>query len=291
MDDFKDFMADEGLAENSIKSYCSDIKIFKKYYLGSYDEPLEEIIHADAITYRNYLLAHNYSVNTVNRKIAALKQYNLFLVEKGVQENIAINEKDYIKKQPSTLGKDVPTKKQLDKLLHKICKAEKNSKRDYCLVILLCKGGLRESEAVKIRLVDINLDRRLLNIFGKGNKFRQVIINDDMYYALQEYLEERNKIDTKNPYLFIGQKNIKTTKPLNRIFCNRILNKYNDGKDKIKDLHPHKLRASFCTFALKIAGYDIKEVASQAGHNSLNTTKEYLGDTDKESLLTKANKL
>lgn len=112
-----------------------------------------------------------------------------------------------------------------------------------------------------------------------------------MYYALQEYLEERNKIDTKKPYLFIGQKNIKTTRALNRIFCNRILNKYNIGKDKINKLHPHKLRASFCTVALKIAGYDIKEVVSQAGHNSLSTTKEYLGDTDKESLLTKANKL
>ena len=97
MDDFKIFMADEGLSENTISSYSNDIEIFEKYYLDSYDEPLKEIIHADVITYRNYLLAHNSTVNTVNRKIAALKQYNLFLVEKSTQENIVINEKDYIK--------------------------------------------------------------------------------------------------------------------------------------------------------------------------------------------------
>lgn len=143
MDDFKIFMADEDLSENTISSYSNDIEIFEKYYLDSYDEPLKKIIHADVITYRNYLLAHNSTANTVNRKIAALKQYNLFLVKKGAQENIVINEKDYIRKQSSMIGKDVPTKKQVDKLLHKICKAEKNSKRDYCLVILLCKGGKR----------------------------------------------------------------------------------------------------------------------------------------------------
>ena len=97
-------------------------------------------------------------------------------------------------------------------------------------------------------------------------------------------------MNIKNPYLFIGQKNKNTLKPLNRNFCNRQLNKYKeickiDGK-----LYPHILRDYFCSNALHNAGYTIEQVANQAGHSSLNTTRVYL-HTEDEDLLTLSNKL
>ena len=110
-----------------------------------------------------------------------------------------------------------------------------------------------------------------------------------MHNALKEYLEERENIKTENPYLFLGQKNINTKRPLNRNFCNRLLNKYKE-LCKIEKLHPHMLRSYFCSNALHNAGYSIDQVANQAGHSSLNTTKSYLV-TDKEDLLSMANKL
>ena len=69
-----------------------------------------------------------------------------------------------------------------------------------------------------------------------------------------------------------------------------------DGVDKYKDLcktaklHPHILRAFFCSNALHNAGYSIDQVANQAGHSSLNTTKQYL-ISDRESIIDLANKL
>ena len=149
--------------------------------------------------------------------------------------------------------------------------------------------SFRESELIKIKLTDIKLDDRFINIIGKGNKFRQVIINNLMYDALQDYLEERKNLKIKNSYLFIGQKNKNTLEPLNRNFCNRLLNKYKNIC-KIDKLHPHLLRAFFCSNALHNAGYTIEQVANQAGHSSLNTTKEYLY-TEKKDLLTLSNKL
>lgn len=74
-----------------------------------------------------------------------------------------------------------------------------------------------------------------------------------------------------------------------RNFCNRLLNKYKD-LCKIDKLHPHLLRAYFCTNALHNAGYTIDQVANQAGHSSLNTTKGYLV-TSQEDLVSLANKL
>ena len=52
-----------------------------------------------------------------------------------------------------------------------------------CIIILLLYAGLRESELVNLRIVDIKLEERFLNIIGKGNKFRQVMINNLMYNA------------------------------------------------------------------------------------------------------------
>lgn len=286
---FLQYMKNNTLSENTYKSYANDIKLFEQYYKDSYGENLTTLTHADISMYLNYLLKHSISPITINRKLSAIKMYNLFLVENNIQNDIVINDKDYIKIQKTIINKEIPSTQEINKLKHFSSRDLKNSKRDYCFMCIIIYGGLRESEIVSIKLNDINLDNRILNIIGKGNKFRQVIINNEMHNALKEYLEERKNIKTENPYLFLGQKNINTKNPLNRNFCNRLLNKYKE-LCKIEKLHPHMLRSYFCSNALHNAGYSIDQVANQAGHSSLNTTKSYL-ITDKEDLLTMANKL
>lgn len=286
---FIDFMKNEGLSENTYNSYASDIKIFKKYYKDSYGEELTELIHADISMYITYLKNNNSASSTINRKVAAIKEYNLFLIDIGLQNSIVVKDKDYIKMQKSMIPKQIPTQQEINKLKHFACRDEKNAKRDYCFISIFVYGGVRESEMVTIRLVDIKLEEKFINIIGKGNKFRQIVINNYMYDAIVEYLEERNDINTDNPYLFVGQKNKNTKKPLNRNFCNRLLDKYKE-LCKIAKLHPHLLRAFFCSNALHNAGYSIDQVANQAGHSSLNTTKGYLVTTQ-EDLLTLSNKL
>lgn len=260
---FIEFMKKDRLSENTYKSYASDIQIFRKYYMDSYGEELEKIIHADIAMYSNYLFQHGISPGTINRKMAALKEYNLFLIAEGIQDNIVIGDKDYIKMQKSMINKKIPTIQEINKLKHFACKDEKHPKRDYCFMVIFIYAGLRESEIITIRLVDIKMEEKYINIIGKGNKFRQVVINNVIYDALSDYLEERNAIKTDNPYLFIGQKNKNTKKPLNRNFCNRLLDKYKDICKSV-NLHPHILRSFFCSNALHNAGYSIEQVANQA---------------------------
>ena len=286
---FIEFMKENSLSENTYLSYASDIKLFEKYYEESYGEKLNELIHADVKMYCNYLIKNNIASSTINRKIAAIKEYNLFLIYEGLQKDVVITDKDYIKIQKSMISKTIPTEQEINRLKHFSCRDEKNAKRDYCLITIFIYGGLRESEIIKLRLIDIKLNEKFMNIIGKGNKFRQVVINSSMYDAISEYLDERQAIDTQNPYLFVGQKNKDNKEPLNRNFCNRILNKYKD-LCKIEKLHPHMLRSFFCSNALHNAGYSIDQVANQAGHSSLNTTKGYLV-TSQEDLISLANKL
>ena len=278
---FIEFMKNNGLSENTYKTYANNVEIFRKYYLDSYGEELHKLIHADISMYISYLMKHNISAKTINKKIAALKQYNLFLVASGIQNEIVILDKDYIKMQVSMIEKKIPTEQEINKLKHYASRDEKYAKRDYCFISIFVYGGLRESEIVSLRLVDIKLEERFINIIGKGNKFRQVVINNTMYDAISEYLVERKNVKTENPYLFIGQKNIRNNTPLNRNFCNRLLDKYKNLCN-IKGLHPHVLRSYFCTNALHNAGYTIEQVANQAGHSSLNTTKRLFSNRQRE---------
>lgn len=283
MEKFILYMKEQNISDNTCNSYANDIKLYKKYYKDSFGEDLTNLIHEDISMYRSYLLKHNISAISINRKISALKMYNEFLVHEGLQEKVIIIDKDYIKVQKSMIQKQLPSERDINMLKHFSCRDEKNSKRDFCIIILLLYAGLRESELVNLRIVDIKLEERFLNIIGKGNKFRQVMINNLMYNALKDYLDERQNMNIKNPYLIIGQKNKQTSKPLNRNFCNRLLNKYKEIC-KINYLHPHLLRSYFCSNALHNAGYTIEQVANQAGHSSLNTTKGYLVSEQKDLL-------
>lgn len=289
LDNFIEYMKNDSISKNTYENYASDVEQFKKYYQDSYGEELTTLVHADISMYSNFLLKNNYSPKSVNRKLSALKLYNRFLISEKIQNDIVIVDRDYIKIKDSGIMKKIPTGKEINKLKHFSSKDEKNSKRDYCFMVLLMYGGLRERELVSIIIDDVKMESRYINIIGKGKKFRQVVINNLMYDALNEYMEERENMNIKNPYLFIGQKNQNTLEPLNRNFCNRLLNKYKE-LCKINDLCPHLLRAFFCSNALHKAGYSIDQVAAQAGHSSLNTTKGYLV-TEQDNLLSLSNKL
>ena len=213
------YMKDKGLSENSWKSYLSDLKLFKKYYEDSYGDELTNLVHADISMYSQYLHSHDTSAKTINRKIAAIKQYNLFLVAQGYQSDIvAIHN--------SMIPKEVPEKQDVNKILHTACKDENNAERDFCFIAIDVYTGIRESEILSIRLVDIKLDRHCIAIVGKGKKYREVVINDIVYDAIVNYLNIRNQTKTDNPYLFVNQKSVNTNKPMARNYGNRLLNKY-----------------------------------------------------------------
>ena len=230
------------LSENTYKSYLLDVNLYINYYKDSYGEEFEKLNSIDIQSYKSYLKNNeNQKPSTINRKLNALKKFNEYLVASNIQCNIVIDKRDYIKIAPNFVKKDVPDEKELNKLIHKAGE----SKRDTCIIVLASNGGLRAEEIVNIKLTHIHFEERFIAIIGKGEKYRQVTINDKMYKSLQEYLEERTKINQDNPYLFVGKKSsFYKDKPMSRSIVNRILNKYN-VEVKIEDLHPHTLRHYF----------------------------------------------
>lgn len=285
--DFKNYLQDNKLSDNTINSYISDLKKFMKYYEDSYGETLTKLNKADIKIYISYLKNHlDCEATTINRYLSALKNYNEYLVSKQIQYDIVITKKDYIKIQSNFIKEDVPEENKINKLRHMAIEND----RDFCVLCLVIYGGFRASEIVNIKINHIKLENRYIEVIGKGNKYRTVSINDIMYTALDDYLKVRVENKINNEYLFIGKKSaFYGNKPLNRNFVNRILNKYNCNVN-IENLHPHLLRHYFCTNAYYKAGYTLAQIASQAGHSSINTTMKYV-DNRKKEILNLSNRL
>lgn len=285
----KSYMIDIGISDNSLNSYICDLNSFFEYYNSSYGEDPKILYRSEFLEYISYLKRTEVKPTTINRRIVSLKHYNNFLIAEKLQNDFVILKKDSIKIVDDFNFDTLPQDDDINKLKHSAIE----NKRDYCFLILAIYGGLRESEIVSIRLSFIYLEDRYLCIIGKGNKLRNVVINDFMYEAISLYLEERHKILPDNPYLFVGKKSkFYDNKPLNRNVINRVLKKYEEKAKLTRlKLHPHLLRSWFCTNALDKAEYSLSQVQKQAGHENINTTKKYLKDNSKADILVKANKM
>ena len=139
------------------------------------------------------------------------------------------------------------------------------------LVLDLCYGlALRRSEALNVKLNDVNFDQRIIHVRqGKNYKDRFVPMSGKIYESLQTYVYQYRRTFTKRPeYLYPFGKNT-IAEALN------LLVKYSNCPSlKAKNPSPHTLRHSIATHLLK-NGMDIERIARFLGHSTLESTKLY----------------
>ncbi|NQZ56237.1 MAG: tyrosine-type recombinase/integrase [Lentisphaeraceae bacterium] len=139
--------------------------------------------------------------------------------------------------------------------------------------------GLRVSEAVSVRTIDINRFKMTLFIQGgKGNKDRYVPLPLKTYYMLRRYWDERRP---PKPYIFV---NPQTQKP----YCRESLeDAFRLSRDEAKlnsQYTFHTLRHGYATCLIE-AGIDIRMLQIFLGHCSLKTTLKYVHMTTKSANL------
>lgn len=128
------------------------------------------------------------------------------------------------------------------------------------MMLLLYGSGLRISELINLKLIDIDGHRLLVTVRqGKGKRDRQTIISIETIKLLREYYLNYKPII----YLFNGQDYIKYSATSIRHFVRNFLN-----------THPHALRHSFATHLIE-SGVDISKVSKLLGHQKIETTMIY----------------
>lgn len=280
MDSFKRFLEEDGKSVHTISNYERHISAYKKWFNQTFGSNLSSLYKENILDYKSYLLnIRKLNAKSINASLAAISKFNEFLISTGVQDNVCISKKDYIKVQLEYASPSIIGKNDVEGFRQKIL--ENENIRDYAIVTLLAYSGLRISEALKLKLNDINLIAKEIVVrYGKGAKQRIVYINDKIVNAIKSYLKERGNYSHKDSeYLFISRESGKVDKSV----INRVFKRHSDK------ITPHTLRHFFCSHALE-NGWSVHEVASQAGHTNIHTTLLYTNPS-KEKMKQKANLL
>jgi integrase/recombinase XerD len=160
---------------------------------------------------------------------------------------------------PKKLPKYI-TKAEISMMLER---AKKSKYRDYILLLLLSRSGLRVSEVTKLRKCDL-INGNIMVLLAKGMKDRVVPIEKELGTILGLYSD--------------------TMKPKQKLFdlsdrqVRNIVYKYSPEGNKV---HPHTLRHSFAVFCL-MNGMNIRNLQKILGHSNLTTTQIYLDVTGED---------
>jgi integrase/recombinase XerC len=265
-------------SNHTVISYLKDLEQFS-LYLGEYfgkdvQEDNDVIQEIDLLAIRgfiNHLFRRGFNKTSIARKLACLRSFFHFLCRRNyMSKNIAkaIKSPRLPKKLPGVLQQD-----EMNGFLEFPFEESAIGDRDRALFELLYATGMRVSEISSLKLRDVEGNRGMLRITGKGSKERTVFFGSNASSALHTYLRTRNELvaEGENPtWLFLNSRG----KRLSETRIRQILDQYLKKLGMQKKISPHAFRHSFATHLLN-AGADLRWIQELLGHSSLSTTQKY----------------
>ena len=234
----------------SINEKASLIKIKNKKLL---EKELKFLIE------QNMRKSSKLSNSSKSRKLATAKSFIRWLAE----NNYIDEDFRSLFKTPKTSSR-IPSFLSVDEIFSilKMFEKEKkeHTKRDQALFFLLYGGGLRVSEACRLKSKDIHFADQTIKIKGKGNKERLIALPKIAFKHLKT-------LNLNSIYLF-------GSKPLSERKAYNIVKSIGQKTKLLKPLHPHALRHSFATHMLS-GGSDLRILQELLGHKTLAATQKY----------------
>jgi len=167
------------------------------------------------------------------------------------------------------------TAEEVKKLLTAAKQAEdtRYPERDYCLLYLIVRHGLRATEACNLKISDIDLLNKTIYIrrLKNGKPAVQPIYNGGELKSLHEWIRIRSSLPQAAGNLFISERQA----PLTRAGVDKIVRKYAEAAG-LGDLnvHAHMLRHS-TGYALANSGADTRLIQDYLGHQNIQNTVRY----------------
>ena len=233
------------------------------------------------LKYKNYL-SDNYSSLTSNLYLMSIKSLYSYLEENNISTNVAKKIKNF--KVSKESRKSCFSIEQIKSILNSLEKTDDLSIRNYVLVSLLIRTGLRACEVSNANIEDLKVKNgmNVLYIKGKGHDSKDefVVITKEMSDLLNKYLNTRKKYNSKSPlFASLSDKSIGgrlSPATISWIF-KQILRAV--GIDS-HSLTLHSTRHTAITLSI-LAGADVLEVKNFARHKDINTTLKYIHSIDR----------
>lgn len=262
------------LAESSRRVYLNDVKHFANWMIEQGFTP-KIMTRSGMIAYRSYLAASAYSKATKQRMFSvACRLMNEQYITGRIDAKITQDVKGFRTDNDETTHTAL-SKSQARDMLDAIDRTTQMGKRDYAIVLLLVKTGLRRSELEALNRGDIKvMDGHHVAVIehGKGDKRRVVKLRVDVYRGLEEYLKALPDAGKDAP-LFVSFRrgDHPTSARITDKGIELIVKKYAPCD---VELTPHGLRATFATVALE-SGAQLQQVQYAMGHKDPRTTERY----------------
>lgn len=177
---------------------------------------------------------------------------------------------------------EVLTKNEVRALLQACGKEKWTDRRNYALIMLLYRTGLRISEALKLRPCDVDHERGSIRVLhGKGGRARTVGIDPMGLEVLMGWIEEHGERGhSAGEPIFVTS----SGRAVSQGYLRRRLPELARAAGIYKRVHAHGFRHTHAS-ELRAEGVDIAVIKRQLGHRSLLTTIEYLDHIAPESTM------
>ena len=256
---------EKGLSKNTVSSYKNDISSFLSW-LNKKQINYQQVSGKNINEFISNLFNSGLKSSSINRKISSIKHFYLFLSKKKIIKYSPADEIETPKQEkylPISMSED-----EVERLLSSPNSNRIIERRDKAMIEILYATGMRISELVNLKLTDVDFNRSVLKVFGKGSKERLVPYGEKAAEALDIYLRDRKRSDSKN--IFLSNRGSQITRGA---FWQRI--KIYIKRENLKSsISPHTLRHAFATHLLN-RGADLRSVQILLGHSDLSTTQIY----------------
>ncbi len=257
----------------TVIAYRNDINRFVQFYESYQGQSPVDFTAVDKTAIRHFLgheFEAGYKSRTIARRLASLKSFFKYLVN---NEHLNVNPATGIRSPK--IDRTLPSYHKDDiiqKLMELPAKDTVIGVRDRAILELFYSTGMRLGELVGLTLGDLDLERKLVKVHGKGNKERLIPFGKSAAQTLQRYFSMRgiNKKSARTIPVFTG----KHSRPLAAVTVQQRVRRYLKRIASTQRKGPHSLRHSFATHLMD-RGADIRAVKELLGHSSLSSTQVY----------------
>ncbi|MFO8234802.1 MAG: tyrosine-type recombinase/integrase [Bacteroidales bacterium] len=278
-DDFVKYLRYERrYSDHTIRAYVNDLNQFFNYLKdqGYSNQVLDsKAVESLIRKWLIKLLEEQRSDRTINRKFSALKAYFKYLSMQGEIKGNPVS-KIYLPKISRKLPHFVDEDHMNLLLDTNHFGNDFSGLRDKLIIELLYQTGIRLSELINIKSLDIDFEQHQIKIVGKRRKERFVPIASELTKLIRRYKQIRDLTfpALEEKYLLLTDKG----KKLYDKFVYRVVKKYLSMITTMEKRSPHVLRHTFATHMLN-HGADLNAIKEILGHANLSATQIYTHTT------------
>lgn len=260
---------ERGLAANTILAYNHDLMGFFEFLKKRGVSPAQ--VNQDDLLSFIAEKKTQLSPRSLVRNLVSIRMFYRFLVTEGrIESNPArlMGIPKMYRYLPDILSRD-----EVETLLLQPDIQTVLGKRDKAILELLYATGLRVTELISLKMIDINLEVGFIRTIGKGSKERIIPMGTKAMDSLKEYLTDSRPSFPKKEefsYIFLNSRG----RPMTRQGLWKIIKSYALKAGITKTVTPHTVRHSFATHLLE-GGADLRSVQLMLGHIDISTTQIY----------------